>query len=79
MKLIRLNTIPDFEALKKGDFVVCEFKNNGKKNVRGFNVVENRLDDSEIILQKRGNIYFNYNKYLKGKSIIKSIILIKEG
>lgn len=72
----------DFIELKKGDIVACEFHQNvhdyPKKPYRFgvFTVVENKASHTEIILQTKNNIYFNYKMYLNGESNLKNISLI---
>ncbi len=84
IKPMALNTTEAFEILKKGDFVACEFKRNihdfpkiYRFNV--FKIFQNKLDTKEIILQKKNNVYFNYEMFLDGKSNLKNIILIEKG
>ena len=74
----------DFIALKKGDIVACEFHrdvNDFPKKYRFnvFKIEENKESHSEIILQKKNNIYFNWKLFLgeeEGGSNLKSIILL---
>ena len=68
-----LKTILDFQNLKKGDTIACEFKrdvhNYPMKSFRFniFNVVENKERTTEIILQKKNNLYFNYGLFINQK------------
>lgn len=71
----------DFESLKKGDIVACEFYQNVHDYPKVyrfgvFTIYENKESHHEIILQKKNNIYFNYDMYLNGDSNLKSISLI---
>jgi len=69
--------ISDFENIKKGDLLVVEFGKEIyplKGCLHSFKVLENKSDDREIILQNKGNIYFNYSMFLNGNSIVKSVI-----
>jgi len=76
----------DFKGLKKGDFVAVEWKqlsyHNDNKTIFGvYKIVENKVDQNEIILQTKHNIYFNYNMFLEpekhGVSNLKQIMKIR--
>ncbi len=76
-----LKTKEDFENLKKGDQIACEFHrdmHDYPKTYRFniFKIVENKVNTTEIILQKKNNIYFNYGLFLSGDGNLKSAILI---
>lgn len=62
----------DFEILKKKQLVIIKWKEGSSEHVKGNGVREYRIVDinsrHEIILQKRGNIYFNYVMYLNKMS-----------
>lgn len=83
MKIKDLTTVQDFADLKKGDFVACEFHrdvNDFPKKYR-FNVFKialNKAEAREIILQKKNNIYFNYEMFIAGESNLKSATLISQ-
>lgn len=74
----------DFIALKKGDMVFCEFHrdvHDYPKKYRSyfFTIAENKHSHSEIILQKKNNIYFNWKLFLgeeEGESNLKEIMLV---
>ena len=81
-----LKTIEDFESLKRGDAIACEFHldmhDHPRKPFRFkvFEVVENKARTREIILQTKNNIYFNYGMFVDpsdGASNLKSAILLK--
>lgn len=82
---VELKTIEDFESLKKGDFVACEFHrdiNDYPKKYRFnvFKIVDVKIHDKEVILQKKNNIYFNYKMFVDpsdGASNLKSAVLIR--
>lgn len=63
-----LKTTEDFVNLKKGDFVACAFYRNipfyGTR-FRTFEIHENKEQHKEIILERKNNIYFNYEMFLK--------------
>jgi len=76
-----LETPSDFQSLKKGDVLAVEFYrdiHDYPKTYRFgvFKVVENKASHSEIILQKKNNIYFSYAMFLAGESNLKSVVLI---
>lgn len=81
-----LKTLSDFENLKKGDLVAVEWRrdvNKTKKSRTRFSsyaVVDNKADQTEIILQKSMNVYFNYSMFLypetQGISNVRSIVLL---
>ena len=82
----QLSTLKDFEALRPGDTIACEFHRDvydgPKKSFRFkvFEVVENKLRTTEIILQRKNNIYFNYGMFIDpsdGASNLKSAIRIR--
>lgn len=81
-----LKTLQDFQDLKKGDAVAVEWKRDVQKNKKVktrfacYEIVSNLADQTEIILQKSCNIYFNYTMLLDpkthGVSNAKSVMLI---
>lgn len=81
IKCKTLTTREELQSLKKGDFVACKFKRNvGGSNGFNFWIFEIygiQEHDPEIILEKKRNIYFNYEMYLTGESHLASIALIK--
>lgn len=77
-----LETLEDFENLKKGDIVACEFHRNihdYPKTYRFgvFKIFLNKRRAKEIILQKKNNVYFNYEMFLNGEGNLKEIKLIE--
>jgi hypothetical protein len=84
IKVKPITSLEDILNLKKGDNVACEFHRNihdyPKKPYRFkvFQVFLNKIDAKEIILQKKNNIYFNYEMFLNGESNLKSIVLIEQ-
>jgi len=76
-----LTKIEDFESLKPGDFVACEFHRDihdypKTYRFKVFPIVKVKTDDKEVILQTKNNIYFNYEMYVNGESNLKNAILI---
>jgi hypothetical protein len=72
-----------FESLKKGDYLACEFHQNVHDypkvyRFKIFQIVKVRNDTKEIILQTKNNIYFNYEMYANGQSNLKSAVLIDQ-
>jgi len=84
----QLKDLVDLETLKKGDVVAVEWRRNVPTNKRGtkqtrfasYEVVDNLARQTEIILQKSMNIYFNYMMFLDpeshGVSNVRSITLL---
>jgi len=71
MEIIELTTPEQFKSLVSGDLLIVEFK---KKiyplphKINSFRIYDNKESDSEIILQKKNNIWFNWRHYLEGRS-----------
>ena len=81
MQIKQLTTSEDFQSLKKWDFLACEFHRNipfYNNRFRVFEVFENKDVHSEIILEKKNNIYFNFKMFLEWESNLKSAILITQ-
>lgn len=62
-----LTKIEDFENLKKGDWVACEFYRDvhdypKQYRFNVFQIVE--VKEDEIILTKKTNVYFNFRMYV---------------
>lgn len=81
METKELKTKEDFETLNVGDFLACEFHrdihdhpNEYRFNV--FKIAQIKKHDNEIILQKKNNIYFNYQMFLDGESNLKKATLL---
>ena len=77
-----LKTILDFESLRKGDFVACEFHSDvydhpRKYRFKVFAIANLQTDAKELILQKKNNIYVNYKMFVEGRGNLKSAVLIK--
>lgn len=86
-----LETVEDFQAVKKGDILAVEWhrdSHKGDKRTRfaAYEVVENHYNDgkhnnNEIILQIKNNVYFNFALFcgiVDGRSNAKSVMLIKQ-
>ena len=76
-----LQTIENFENLKKGDYVACEFFRDvhdypKQYRFKVFQVVKVKSDDKEVIWQTKNNIYSNYQMFVNGEGNLKSAILI---
>ena len=80
-----IETLEDFKRLQKGDLIAVEWRRDiycGDKECRfgTYKIIENRERTTEIILQKKHNVYFNYNMFLnpsEGISNCKSVVLIR--
>lgn len=77
-----LKTLEEFENLKKGDWLACEFHRDisdypKKYRFNVFKICLIKKEDNEIILKVKNNIYFNYKMFLQGESNLKRAILIK--
>ena len=81
-----ITTLKDFQELKKGDMVAVEWKrdnyiNDKRTRFAVYTIVENKERTTEIILQKKNNVYFNYSMFLEpekdGASNCKSIMLLR--
>lgn len=83
-----LETIEDFKSVKKGDFLAVEWKldnyiGNKKTRFAVYQVYENLNDQEypmpEIVLQKKNNVYFNYEMFCSNEgSVAKSVMLIQQ-
>lgn len=81
-----LKALPDFENLKKGDVVAVEWRRDVQKTRKTrtrfavYEVADNLVNQTEIILEKKLNVYFNYNMFLNpavhGVSNVRAITLI---
>ena len=82
----QLKVLADFKSLKKGDIVAVEWRRDVQKTKRTrtrfatYEVVDNLDSQTEIILQKSLNVYFNYSMFLNpekyGVSNVRAITLI---
>ena len=81
-----LKSLEDFQALKKGDIVAVEWKRDVQQTRRkrtrfaSYEIVDNKADQTEIILQTLMNVYFNYSMFLNpkemGASNVRAITLL---
>lgn len=79
-----LKTLEDFKKVQCGDFLAVEWQNDSyildrKTRFAIYRVIEVHEQDAEIILQKKHNIYFNYELILglkEGHSNAKHVVLI---
>lgn len=85
MRITKLKTINQFKKLKKGDFVVVEWKKGAEEYDSGqkitfnkiYGIMENEGEKLELILDYENNSYFNIQKYLNGSSLVKDAYLLK--
>lgn len=74
MKFDLINTVEQFEQIKKGDLLLVKWSDNFLKHtqmakkVMLYTIYENKYTDFEIICQKKDNHYFNYMMQLSGLS-----------
>ena len=79
-----LKTLKDFQGLKKGDTIACEFHRDmhdypNKYRFKVFKIANILEHSKEVILQIKNNLYFNYELFLNpklGASNLKSAVLI---
>jgi len=83
-----LKALPDFVSLKKGDVVAVEWRRDVQTNKRNtkrtrfatYEITDNLARQTEIILENKMNIYFNYSMFLdpenQGVSNVRAITLI---
>ena len=70
LKFIKLETLEQFEALKKGDYLVVEWSDSSvrhtpnQKKIMKYKVYENKARQNEIICRLKGNHFFNYMMFL---------------
>lgn len=74
-----LTKLQEFQDLKKWDKVICSFFRDvwcdiRKRRFWKFKIVENKEYSKEIILEKKDNIYFNYEMFLNWESNLKEIL-----
>lgn len=82
LKLRLLTKKEEFEDLKKKQLIIVKWKEGSREYAKGNGVREYRIVDinnkHEIILQTRGNIYFDYKMYLQKKSNIEEVYRVVE-
>lgn len=81
-----IQTLEGFKKIKKGDILAIEWHRDSyfeqnRTRFATYVVVENKERTTEIILQKKNNIYFNYMMFLDpkdhGQSNCKTVVLIQ--
>lgn len=78
MKLRSINLITD---IKDGDALLINgnFSEGDKIQLHKVQQVKvTEQDGTEVILKKKGNIYFNLGMYLKGKSWVREVCKVDE-
>ena len=86
IKTKELGTLQEFESLKRGDVVAVEWRRDVQKTKKKrtrfaiYEIADNLTRQTEIILQKPLNVYFNYLMFLQpeihGVSNVRAITLI---
>lgn len=73
MKFELLESIEQFERLKKGDMILVKWSDycvKHNKNIKPIMLYQiQKLLGNEVICQSRNNHYFNYTMYLERKSV----------
>lgn len=82
LKLKLLTKKEEFEELKKKQLIIVKWKENAEEYKRGNGVREYRVVDilrgKEILCQKRNNVYFNFEMYLKNESSASEVYKVVE-
>lgn len=82
LKLRLLTKKEEFEELKKKQLIIVKWKEGATEYIKGNGVREYRISEitgrHEVILQKRGNIYFNYIMYLNKESNVEEVYRVVE-
>lgn len=80
----KLETIKDFENLKKGYLILVQWKyhaRDGKNKplprTAAYKIYQVKKSCNEIICQCKDNIYFNYEMLIKGESIASEVYLVR--
>lgn len=72
----------EFEELKKKQLIIVKWKENAEEFKRGNGVREYRVVEifkgNEIICQKRNNVYFNFEMYLRNESTALEVYKVVE-
>lgn len=71
-----LTQMKDFVSIKKWDWLAIEFKESYSERFRIYQVIEHKEIDHEIVLERKKNIYFSYERFLNGWWAAKNITLI---
>jgi hypothetical protein len=78
MKLRSVNTLTD---IKKGDKLIINGRFNEGDTIQLHKVLDVKVttnDGTEIILRKKGNLYFNLGMYLRQGSWVNEVCIIEE-
>lgn len=91
MELKKLQTKEQFEFLRRGDDLIVVWnpeaevwskEMEGRKSYKIIRLQKGSLRSTyndEIILRKKGNIFFNYRLFLNGESnIVKEVYVVRE-
>lgn len=77
MKLKEVTTLVD---INQGDLLLIDGRFDKGDRIQLHKVQRVKLsvkDDTEIILKKKGNVYFNLGMYLQGTSWVKKVCIVK--
>ena len=85
MQIREINTVEEFENLKRGDMLLIEWsdyfvKHHPKsKKIELYSIYKVYPNNHEVICRMKDNHYFNYNLYLDNKSCaVKVLRVLKE-
>jgi hypothetical protein len=82
MKIIKLEKKEDFLNLKKGHFILVKWSDYYYEHtpncsrVAVYKILEIKEKNNNIICKLPENHYFNWDEYLKGKSVAKEVYLV---
>lgn len=79
MQIKKLETLEEFQNLKKGDTILVEWYRDPYKSrrIELYEIPMTQHQEDEIICNKRQNLYFNYRLHLANESNTKEVYLIK--
>lgn len=75
---MRITEIRSFGQIKNGDTLLVDSLHYG---IKLYNNVKKKITESdcrEVILRKRGNLYFSFDMFSTGKSHVKGIYKIEK-
>lgn len=75
---MKLLEVVSFGQIKNGDTLLVESSHYGIKLYNNVKVKTTNDGNREVILRKRGNLYFNFDMFNEGKSHVKGIYRVEE-
>jgi hypothetical protein len=82
MELKPLETLGEFENLKKGDCIIVKWSDYTVRHtpncnrIEFYRIAENKKSQQEIICRMKGNHYFNYRMYMENNSCALEVIQV---